>query len=87
MKEVLEIMQTKKTDLFFDTTSDWKPIKIWVCQSRMQLWVALQLISIYVQDRKETKEELKEAILSFPESTNGCRCKNCRYFRMVTKRD
>lgn len=59
-----------------------KPTIIRICQSRMPLWIGLKLIRIQIiENRETTLEEWKEAVLSFPEDTNGCKCKACRYRR------
>ncbi len=47
----------------------------------MPLWLGLQLIS----GNKPSREVLKQTIRDFPEDTNNCRCRDCRYHRMVNK--
>jgi len=66
---------------------DWKGKRLWCCQSRMLLWVSLNFGS-YIGatdsrlDRAHYRKVLREIILDFPEDTGGCRCRDCRFFRI-----
>lgn len=64
----------------------WASRRYFVCQSRMSLWIGLQSMLIRLGlDRDLTKDETKAIIQSFPESTNACRCFDCRYHRLYKK--
>jgi hypothetical protein len=66
-------------------TYEWsaKGKRIISCSSRMHLWAAINSAAITVPQRRNlTKQERKDIIRSFPESTDGCRCVECRYFRI-----
>lgn len=64
-------------------------MKAWVrsCKTPgMTLWVALQLVNPrIIHQRNPTKEEYKEAVKSAPIEITDCRCKDCRYYRLVKK--
>jgi heme exporter protein D len=62
----------------------WAKGKTYIsCQSRMSLWVAINMTFIGLHGNSaEARLKRKETIKDFPESTNGCRCSECRYFRI-----
>lgn len=69
----------------FEDNDLWKTKRFIICQSGWQLWIALTLIG-KTFDREPTKEEYKDTIKSIPgEPHPTCKCKDCRYHRLVYK--
>lgn len=74
------------SDFFSKNKFPWKTNRYYVCRSGWQLWIALELIQKTYGERHANKEERKEAIKSIPgEPHPTCRCKDCRYHRLVYK--
>jgi hypothetical protein len=65
--------------------SYWKVKRIYVCKSRMSLWIGLESIMEHLNNEKVSRHKLKKIITNFPETTNNCRCRNCRYHRLRKK--
>jgi len=64
----------------------WQGKTIYICTTPgMQLWYAFQCAKYHWFERPSTREEQKRVIKSFPSEVNNCRCRNCRYFRLVKK--
>lgn len=66
-------------------TYDWslKAKRYVPCSSSMVLWYGLYFTAITVgQARKVSRTERLDILRAFPNSTNACRCPNCRYHRM-----
>jgi hypothetical protein len=65
----------------------WKSKQYYICQTGgLGLWLGLNFINFRVLERREpTREEYKEALLKFPYEISACRCKDCRYARVLRK--
>ena len=62
----------------------WKTSKIYICKTPgMSLWLGLNCVRFALQDRRATKKEEAIIISKFPHEVTDCRCRNCRYFRLV----
>lgn len=76
-------MSDSPTIVFGGFEDVWESTRVYICQSRMGLWVGLQSAPVLAVERRDlTRAELLRILRAFPESTNGCRCRDCRYARI-----
>ena len=67
-----------------DSSLMWKSKKFYMCQSGNQLWIALTLMQYRGYDNSPTREEYKKVMKSIPYPPHPtCKCKDCRYHRLV----
>lgn len=60
----------------------WKENRYQVCLSGMPLWIGLNRANAHIIERRSLSiEEWKSIVLSYPGTTNDCKCKPCRYRR------
>lgn len=65
---------------------DLRPKRYYMCKSRMSLWVSLMKIQDeIVTNKRISRDQEKDLMRRFPENTNGCRCRDCRYHRLYKK--
>lgn len=62
-----------------------KSERVWICSTSMSLWVALQLAGRAADGNKPDRGSWKAAVRSYPYDSPDCRCKACRYHRLIRR--
>lgn len=71
--------------IFKDFPKSNKSRRLIMCNNQMQLWIGLKTVA--EMKFKLSRYRWKKAVLSFPhpEQVLTCKCKECRYFRLVKR--
>ena len=85
-------MKNESGNDLFGYRHDWgKTHRYYVCQTGgMAAWVginSMSCINCANGNCKNTREEYKIIVKSFPYEVGNCRCKECRYFRLTKNKN